>query len=208
MTASVLLAHPYEKSFNHAIYSVLCSVLADENVAVHGHDLYAEGFNPVLTRKELGTDTSDDPLVNRYTDELLESELLFFVHPNWWGQPPALLKGYIDRVVRPPYAYDFPPDDSGGGLPVEKLCGKYGIVYNTSNTDEERENTCFGDPLENIWKECVFGFCGIRKYHRRMFRIVADSSMAQRRHWLKTVEDDVRSIVHGREPLRSMALHE
>ncbi len=39
-------------------------------------------------------------------------------------QPPAILKGYIDRVVRPPYAYDFPEGDLGGGLPIARLAGK------------------------------------------------------------------------------------
>ncbi len=78
-------------------------------VMVFRHDLYEEKFDPLLTVDELGSDTSDDRLVNLYAGELMGSDCLFFIHPNWWGQPPAILKGYIDRVIRPPYAYDFPP---------------------------------------------------------------------------------------------------
>ncbi|HAJ78934.1 MAG TPA: NAD(P)H dehydrogenase [Fibrobacteres bacterium] len=195
MKASVILAHPHEGSFNHAIYMTINETLKLCGVIAFSHDLYKEKFDPVLTGKELGTDISDDVQVNRYVRELVESDILFFVHPNWWGQPPAILKGYIDRVIRPPHAYDFPDKDSEGGLPVQKLCGKYGIVYNTSNTGADREDNYFGDPLERIWKQCVFGFCGITRYHRRMFRVVADSNYGQRTAWIDEVRKDVVEAV-------------
>lgn len=195
MKATVILAHPYRLSFNHAIYHTVCTTLKNMNVEVFMHDLYDERFDPVLTVNELGSDTSDDPLVKIYADELLRSDLLVFIHPNWWGQPPAILKGWIDRVIRPPYAYDFPPGDSGGGLPIGGLKGRYGVVFNTSNTEVERENGYFGDPLENIWKQCVFGFCGMDKYYRKMFRIVADSTPELRKGWLVEVSETVRRIV-------------
>jgi NAD(P)H dehydrogenase (quinone) len=188
MKATVILAHPYPGSFNHAIFRTVCAVLDRRGVAACAHDLYAERFDPVLTADELGSDRSSDPLVNRYAAELIGSDLLFFIHPNWWGQPPAILKGYIDRVIRPPYCYDFPPGDTGGGLPEGKLKGKCGVVFNTSNTEKEREDNYFQDPLERIWRQCVFGFCGVESYYRKMFRIVADSSEERRRAWLDEVE--------------------
>lgn len=195
MKATVILAHPYPKSFNHAIYQSVCTKLKSLNITVFNHDLYKEKFDPVLTVNELGTDTSNDTLINKYARELMESDLIFFIHPNWWGQPPAILKGYIDRVIRPPYAYNFLPGDSGGGLPIGKLRGKCGIVFNTSNTEEEREKKYFGDPLENIWNQCIFGFCGIEKYYRKMFRIIADSDKETRKMWLKEAEEMTGKII-------------
>lgn len=197
MKASVILAHPYSKSFNHAIFNEVCSELENLRVEIFKHDLYKEHFNPVLTEEELGSDKSNDTLVTQYADELIKSNFLFFIHPNWWGQPPAILKGYIDRVIRPPYSYDFPQNDAGGGLPIGKLRGKYGIVFNTSNTEENRENKYFKDPLENIWKQCVFGFCGIDKYYRKMFRIIADSSRKEREIWLQEIHETVKRIVNN-----------
>ncbi len=195
MKASIILAHPYPESFNHAIFKSVCHKLESLSVDLFMHDLYREQFNPLLTAEEIVSDISTDILVNRYAAELLESDLLFFIHPNWWGQPPAILKGYIDRVIRPPYAYDFPPGDDGGGVPIGKLKGKKAVVFNTSNTEKSREENYFHDPLENIWKECVFGFCGIEKYQRKMFRIVADSTLEERKTWLKEVEDIVVDMV-------------
>ncbi len=163
VTVTVILAHPYEKSFNHAIYSTVIRTLRENHIRVFCHDLYEEGFNPVLTRRELGKEKSEDDCVEKYAKELVESDILIFIHPNWWGQPPAILKGYIDRVIRPPYAYDFLEGDSGGGIPYKVLKAQIGIVFNTSNTEAQRENAYFGDPLENTWEKCVFGFLGIEK---------------------------------------------
>ncbi len=197
MTASVILAHPYDKSFNHAIFKTICLKLESQNITIHQHDLYKEYFNPLLSRDELGSDISKDKLVNQYARELLESDILIFIHPNWWGQPPAILKGYIDRVFRPTYCYDFPPGDSGGGIAIGKLQGKYGIVFNTSNTAEEREEKYFGDPLERIWKQCIFDFCGITKYYRKTFKIIADSTVQQREQWLMEVEQIIDTIIRS-----------
>jgi NAD(P)H dehydrogenase (quinone) len=195
MTASVYLAHPYEKSFNHAIFNRINLVLDRLNVETYTHDLYVEDFNPSLTVGELGFDVSEDPQVLKYAGELMASDLLIFVHPNWWGQPPAILKGWIDRVIRPPYAYDYPPEIPAGDPPVQTMTGKRGLVFNTSNTPEERENGYFGDPLENIWRQCVFGFSGIEMFKRRMFRIVANSDEATRISWLDEVERIIESAV-------------
>jgi len=193
-TASVYLAHPYNKSFNHAIYHRTIETLKQQDVSVIAHDLYAEKFNPVLTAGELGFDVSEDSQVLKYAEELMASDLLIFIHPNWWGQPPAILKGWIDRVIRPPYAYDYPPELPVGDPPLQKMKGKLGIVFNTSNTPDPRERDYFGDPLENIWKQCVFGFCGIKMAERRMFRTVADSTGKVREDWLDEVQEIVKAV--------------
>ncbi len=191
MKASVILSHPYDKSFNHAIFNQVINKLKELDIQIFSHDLYNEKFNPILTKEELGKEETADLLVKKYIQEMLDSKYLIFIHPNWWGQPPAIMKGYIDRVFRPPYAYDFPKNDSGGGLPIEKLKGKIGIVINTSNTSEERESSIFNDPLENEWINCVFGFCGIINTYRKTFRIVSESDLETRKKWLQEVDEIV-----------------
>lgn len=46
----------------------------------------------------------------------------------------------------------------------------------------------FGDPLELIWKKCIFEFCGVPNFYRKMFRVVADSTLEQRQGWLEEVK--------------------
>jgi len=197
MKASVILAYPFGLSFNHAIFGAVVASFTAAGVETIGHDLYQEGFDPVMTVGELGKEESTDPLVRRYAAELLESGCLVFIHPNWWGQPPAIMKGYIDRVIRPPYACDVEIDGSGSSVVEGRLSGRIGVVFNTSNTEAGREENYFHDPLESIWKRCVFGFCGIEDSRRRMFRIVETSDETQRRLWLDEVRDIIGEVARG-----------
>jgi len=66
------------------------------------------------------------------------------------------------------------------------------LVFNTSNTPQERELRVFGDLLEIIWKNCVFDFCGVKKFYRKVFGVVVTSTDEQRKQWLEEVEDIVR----------------
>ena len=81
-------------------------------------------------------------------------------------------------------AYRFEDGDSGNGVPIGLLKAKAALVFNTSNTPAAREQAVFGDPLEALWKNCVFGLCGVAKVERRMFSIVVTSTVEQRRAWL------------------------
>ena len=97
------------------------------------------------------------------------------------------MKGWVDRVIRPGVAYEFLEGDKGEGVPRGLLKAKYAIIFNTSNTETTRERIVFGDPLEAIWKNCIFGLCGVPVIHRRTFNIVVTSSEAERKGWLSEV---------------------
>ncbi len=56
---------------------------------------------------------------------------------------------------------------------------------------KEREQKLFGDPLETIWKNCIFNLCGINNFYRRMFEVVVTSTSEQRGKWLTEVEKTV-----------------
>jgi len=184
MKISVILGHPYSKSFNAAIAEAVIAQLGRNGHNIRFHDLCAEGFNPAMPAGELKTDVPEDRLTEIHQRELREADGIVIVHPNWWGMPPAVVTGWIDRVIRENVAYAFPEGDSGGGVPDGLLKAKAALVFNTSNTPEARENTVFGDPLQRIWKDCVFDFCGVRTFDRMIFRVVADSSPEQRGRWL------------------------
>jgi NAD(P)H dehydrogenase (quinone) len=189
MKVLVIVAHPSKESFNHAIAFRAIDTLKRKGHRVIFHDLYDERFDPLLPYEEIQKTGSVEPPVLKYCDELRETEGFIVVHPNWWGQPPAILKGWIDRVIRPGVAYQFEDGDSGDGVPRGLLKGKRTLVFNTSNTPDERETGVFGDPLENIWKKCIFGLCGITMCRRKVFNVVVTSTQEQRHGWLKEVEN-------------------
>lgn len=187
MKISVVLAHPDRGSFNHAIAQAVVTRLETNGHDVFFHDLYAEGFDPLLPAAEIPAEAGLPPAVRDHCREIRQAEGIVIVHPNWWGQPPAILKGWVDRVIRPQVAYRFLEGDSGEGVPQGLLAAQAAVVFNTSNTRSDREREIFGDPLETIWKNCVFGLCGIKVFYRRMFSVVVTSTEEERKQWLEEV---------------------
>lgn len=191
MKISVILAHPQEGSFNHAIAWAATERLTGNGHSVFFHDLYKEGFDPLLLHGEIPRNAPLPGLVAQHCQEITAVDGIVIVHPNWWGQPPAILKGWVDRVIRPGVAYEFVEGDSGEGVPRGLLKASAAIVFNTSNTDAAREKTVFGDPLETIWKNCIFGLCGVTSFSRRMFSVVVTSSEKRRSEWLDETRNDL-----------------
>jgi len=184
MKISVILAHPQEGSFNHAIARAAVDRLTASDHTVVMHDLYKEGFDPLLPGAEIPKGAALPPIIARHCAEIAQADGIIIIHPNWWGMPPAILKGWVDRVIRPGVAYGFVAGDSGEGEPVGLLKARVALVFNTSNTEAERERTVFGDPLETIWKNCIFDLCGVKRFERRMFGVVVTSTEQQRAEWL------------------------
>ena len=89
-------------------------------------------------------------------------------------------------------AYEFLEGDTGEGVPRGLLRAGCALIFNTSNTETIREKTVFGDPLEAIWRDCIFGLCGVPEIHRRMFNIVVTSTETERKEWLS----EVVAIIH------------
>jgi len=188
MKVLVILGHPDKNSFNHAIADTCRHQLVENGHSVVFHDLYDEGFNPIIDTVEIPRHGKVDETIKSHCDDLISSDGIVIIHPNWWGQPPAILKGWIDRVIRPGIAYGFEAGDNGEGTPIGLLKANIGLVFNTSNTSEVRENNIFKDPLDTIWRNCIFDLCGVKQFDRRMFRIVVASDLVQRMIWLNEVE--------------------
>ena len=113
MKVLIVVAHPLAES--------LCSALAQSVIEVlkaRGHDLrvenlYEDDFHPALTRGERRTYYSalyDSSAIQASTDNLLWAEGLILVFPTWWFGPPAILKGWFDRVWGPGIAFDHAKD--------------------------------------------------------------------------------------------------
>lgn len=192
MRVLVILAHPRSNSFNHAIGEAAVHVLEAEGHQVAFHDLYAEGFDPILGWKEIPKGSQIDGTIAMHCRDLVEAEGIIVVHPNWWGMPPAMLKGWVDRVIRPGVAYEFLEGDSGDGVPRGLLQARIALVFNTSNTPLQREQEAFGDPLQTLWKNCIFGLCGIGDFRRKSYGVVVTSTEEQRKAWLDDVRETVR----------------
>jgi NAD(P)H dehydrogenase (quinone) len=190
MDILLVLAHPDTGSFNHAIAKTAVETLQGAGHAVRFHDLYAEGFEAILPASDMQRDAALPDLVQTHCRDLTEADGIVIVHPSWWGQPPAMLKGWVDRVFRAGVAYRFETTASGEGVPVGILKASKALVFNTANSAPRQEWGALGDPLEQMWHNTVLGFCGVEDFRRRLFAPVIVSSDKQRADWLS----DVRNV--------------
>ncbi|ACZ87017.1 NAD(P)H-dependent oxidoreductase [Streptosporangium roseum] len=198
MRIAVYLAHPRPGSFNHALFDAVVDELRGWGADVRPHDLCAEGFDPVLAAAETETvaaaTPSADEQVRRHRAEVADMDALVFVHPNWWGMPPAVLTGWVQRVLVPGVAYKLGTSD---GEPAGLLRAGRTLVLNTSDTPAEREESEFGDPLERIWAACVLPYVGVTDMRRVVFRTVTDSTDQERAAWLRQAREHAAALVAG-----------
>jgi putative NADPH-quinone reductase len=196
-----IIAHPRSDSFCHAVSERARAALAATGHEIVHHDLYAERFDPCLSADEAYTvgDTleralsrASDPVVARHRADISTADALLVVHPNWWGKPPAILAGWLDRILVPGVAYRLAAAD---GLPEGLLSVRRALILNTSDTPAERELADLGDPLDLIWRNCVLRFCGVTSCQRRVFRPVVGSPDAKRQEWLDETEALCRTFL-------------
>ncbi|MFG2140843.1 NAD(P)H-dependent oxidoreductase [Streptomyces sp. NPDC048650] len=196
MRIGVYLAHPRQGSFNHAVFAAVADELRDRGCEVLAHDLCAERFDPMLSAEETETVRSaaftDDAQVAQHRAEVATLDALVFVHPNWWGMPPAVLTGWVQRVLVPGVAYKL---DTAEGEPAGLLKAGRALVLNTSDTSADREANEFGDPLQRIWSSCVLPYTGVDDFRRVVFRTVTDSTEEARAAWLRQARREAAALL-------------
>lgn len=183
MNVLIILGHPNSSSFNHALAEACKTQISENGHTVIFHDLYKEQFNAILS----SLNPSKDNDIELHSFHLVNCDGIIIIHPNWWGQPPAIVKGWLDRVFLPEVAYTLEKDTDGKYISKGLLKAQVAIVLNTSNTPTELEEELFKDPLETIWKNRVFKFCGVSNFIRINFRVIKDSDFNQRTIWLSEI---------------------
>ena len=147
MKIVVVLGHPSNSSFNGAVARTAIQALRAAGHDVAFHDLYRDGFDPILTLEEILAPEADDLQVRAYCHDVANADGLVIVHPNWWGQPPAMMKGWLDRVLRYGVAYAF-EEKNGEEVAVGLLKAGKALVFNTCMTTEGNDESHYGDPLK------------------------------------------------------------
>jgi 1,4-dihydroxy-2-naphthoate polyprenyltransferase len=118
---------------------------------------------------------------------------LVFVYPTWWGTMPGLLKGFLDRVLAPGFAFEDLPN--GGWRPLLK--GKSADLVTTMDTPGWAYRWVYRAPGDNAMRRASLGFCGIDTTCVLRFGPVKDSSPEQRQAWLEAAERRGRALGRG-----------
>jgi len=165
MRVMVLHAHPVETSFNHALYNTVLETLAAKGHQVDAVDLYAEGFNPVMSREgRLGYHDVPNNItaeLKPYVDRLMAAEAIVIVHPVWNYGFPAILKGYFDRVFMPGVSFVLEGGaDAAHGTLKPNLKHIKKVAFVTSYGGDRWRTWLMGDPPRRMakrWGWVTFG---------------------------------------------------
>ena len=185
MNVLIIFAHPNPHSFNQAILEVVDATLREHGHATRIHDLYRMQFRAVLDSEDLAHnwrgDLPEETL--REHEAVRWAQGLIFIYPIWWFGPPAILKGWIDRVFTRKFAFDFGPSGMKGLLTHERA-----LILNTLGGDEatyqqERWHELLARPMV----EGVLGACGVDNVVYRAFYQVPSVSHAERQAMLEEV---------------------
>ncbi|UIJ46324.1 NAD(P)H-dependent oxidoreductase [Sphingomonas cannabina] len=128
----VVLGHPAPGSFNHTVAQTYCETVEACCQQAEVRDLYAIGFDPLLKADErpAGDRFEPAPDVAAELALLRECDVVTLIYPLWFGMPPAIIKGYIDRVL----GAGFGPSSIKHDLPNPMLRGKHLMILSSSAT--------------------------------------------------------------------------
>lgn len=184
---TVVLAHPRADSTCHRLAEVARLAAVDRGAEVALRDLYAERFDPVLA-DELGAVSpiqEDDPLVVRHRVDLARSKALVVVHPDWWGRPPAILSGWVDRVLVP--VCRGLAEGTGPAGSVQRV-----LVINTSD-----EPVADGDPLGLVWRRGIGRHLPTTDLERVALRSGPHPDAAEQARWDQVVRRATAWVLGG-----------
>ncbi len=192
MKTLVIFAHPNPNSFNAAILEVVKDELNKKGAEVKVKDLYAMNWNPVLSASDfqqmLGGKMPED--IAREQADVAWADMLVLVCPIWWYSMPAMLKGYIDRVMSQGFAYQY--TETG---PVGLLEGKRAAVITTSGADENTaRQTGMMESINTSIVNGIFRFCGFQDAKYMNCYAVPMVSDEDRRRMLEQVREFVKGL--------------
>jgi NAD(P)H dehydrogenase (quinone) len=158
----IIFAHPdNRKSHNAAILSYIRDRMTTKNTPHTVLDLYAEKFDPVLKVVTESSAGSTFKEIADYQKLVKDADRLIFIYPVLWYNMPAILKGFVERVLTTGFAFDFKKDSYGKLRVVPLLKGKKAVVINTYGHGEalfRKHGRCATKVLDTA----VLGFCGIK----------------------------------------------
>ncbi|WP_431685465.1 NAD(P)H-dependent oxidoreductase [Hahella sp. NBU794] len=123
-----------------------------------------------------------EPDLLRLQEQVLDADHLVFAYPVWWGSVPALMKGVLDRILLPGFAFRF---EKGASFPQQLLAGKTARLLVTMDTPPWYYKLVYGAPSHKMMKKTVLEFCGVKPVKISEFGPIVKSTHDIRRRWLE-----------------------
>ena len=171
---AVILCHPNPESFNAAVAKTYCDAVRARFHEVVVRDLYSLKFDPVLKANEQPSALEFVPLPDVATEleTLSTATVIVFVYPIWFGTPPAMLKGYVERVLGAGFGHRLMRERGEGSV----AAGKHLVSITTSgNSSQWLESQGAVVSLHNVFDNYLANAFSMASHeHLHLSNIVED----------------------------------
>ncbi|MCK5734840.1 MAG: NAD(P)H-dependent oxidoreductase [Spirochaetaceae bacterium] len=139
LKALIIHADPKSDNLTAAVRDRMVDILISQGWEVEVRSLYEDSFNPVASADEVSFQKSEgnsiDPQVAEYQSLITQADALVLVYPLWWNQPPAILKGWQDRVFSYGFAYEFVNNSPDSVISL--LAGRKVFIINSAASSKD-----------------------------------------------------------------------
>jgi putative NADPH-quinone reductase len=184
---TIIYAHPYEWSYNRAILDTVMGSLKAHAREYALIDLYRDSFDPVLTKEELavyGKGDYRDPLVEKYNGILDKTEKVVLIFPIWWYDFPAIMKGFLDKVMLPGSSYS----SGENGLRAVRNIPRT-LIITTASASTEALTDNLGDTVNRMMIGVIFKAIGFNGAVWENFGSIGESTPEERKNFLSKISE-------------------
>ena len=193
MNILIVYCHPNPDSFNHGI---LKSVVKGLTQAGHDYqiaDLYAEQFQPAMITADFAQFSGKDMPVDiqREQKRIEWSDGVIFIFPLWWWTMPAMLKGWIDRVMSYGWAWEDPSDPDSGNLRRRKIL----MMVTAGASEKALAKRGYDKAFHTQMNMGTWSYCNFKDITTRFFYCVnPEASRSMLDDYLDTAEELAKNV--------------
>ena len=180
----IINGHPNDSSFCHELAKRYQAGAKHSGATAKLVNLIDLDFSPIL-KHGYTKRTELEPDLIKLQNEIQNADHLVFVYPNWWGTYPALLKGFIDRVFLPKFAFKYRDNSL---LWDKLLSGKTGRLIVTMDTPKWYYSLVYKKAGHNSMKKSVLNFCGVKPVKISSFGPIKTAKDQKLNKWLNSIE--------------------
>lgn len=203
MKVLIILGHPREGSFSHALADAYQQGARQAGVEVEQLRVSDMEFNPNVIKVSPRKQHFEEDIILAQ-DLITWADHLVFVYPTWWGTMPGLLKSFLDRVFTPGFAFE---DIHGSDNWVKLLKGKTAQLITTMDTPLWVYKWIHHSPGNNGLAQSTLNYCGISPVKTLAFSPVLDSTLETREGWLEEVHHLATQLEEGFPSGRAKHFH-
>jgi len=196
MKVVIVFNHPYDGSFCNAILDAVTKGLEKANHEIDLIHLDKDNFNPVMTSADLKAFRDKmpvDPKVIEYDNRIKTADHLIFIFPIWWELMPALMKGFVDKVIFPGIAYDY--KDASNTYMKPLWTNLKGVtMITTMNTPNWLYWALFGNAIKKAMMLGTFWKMGYKNRKWISFNEVKMVLQEKRTKWLSHIENNFSNL--------------